>query len=224
MKKFIKRLKSNEGFTLLELLVAVTISSIVMMMIYGANRTIMFAIHDMSGIADFYENTNMAIRRMDRDLSCTLQDRYNKELFLVGENNPYPPYMGRINMVTVVKSEIYVAGSYSEPAFNSDIKEISYFLKPDPSYPDMFFLMRKESIEYNKDDENKPQGIDSILLENVIDMRIEYTEDKINDWSQNWDSRDRNRFPFGIRVTLTLRNYRGQDEIFTFTSLLNRYQ
>ena len=34
MMTYIKKLKSNEGFTLLELLVAVTISSIVMMMIY----------------------------------------------------------------------------------------------------------------------------------------------------------------------------------------------
>ncbi|MDA3899276.1 MAG: prepilin-type N-terminal cleavage/methylation domain-containing protein [Spirochaetes bacterium] len=222
MKRLIRILKSNKGFTLLELMVALAISSIVLLMIYGANRSITFAIHDMSGIGEFYENVNMAIRRMDREISCTLQNRYNRDLFLVGENSPYPPWKGSIHLVSVVKSDLYISSSYSEPTFSSDVKEISYYLKEDPSYQDIYFLMRREALEY--DDKPEEGGTESILLENVIDMKIEYTEDKINDWSTKWDSRERNRFPRGVKVTLTLRNYRGTDEVFSFTSLLNRFE
>ncbi|MFW6366354.1 MAG: PulJ/GspJ family protein, partial [Spirochaetota bacterium] len=70
----------QSGFSLLEVLVAATVSSIILMMIYTAHRSIMFSVRDMAGIAEFYENVNLASRRIDRDLQCTLTVDDNKRL------------------------------------------------------------------------------------------------------------------------------------------------
>ena len=77
----IKRsLMSSSGFSLIEIIVATAVSSVILLMIYSAHRSIMSAIHDLTGVADFYENVNLTIYRIDRDLSCAYFNKANKRL------------------------------------------------------------------------------------------------------------------------------------------------
>ncbi len=210
----------QSGFSLLEVLVAATVSSIILMMIYTAHRSIMFSVRDMAGIAEFYENVNLASRRIDRDLQCTLTVDDNKRLFLVGENAMSEPYKGSVSFVTAMKSDLYVSGSLSDHAHTSDIKEVGYYLKEDPVYPGIFFLMRREAPVY--DEERTEGGHSSILLENVVDIRFEFGLANTPNWDARWDTETKTRFPDAVRTTLTVKNYRGTSETFTFVSLLKK--
>lgn len=218
--KILRQLTHSDGFSILEVLVAATVSSIVLMMIYTAHRSIMFSVRDMAGIAEFYENVNLASRRIDRDIQCAVTDPENKKLFLTGENGLGDPYKGKLNFVTTMKSNIMVSGSITDPVHASDIKEVSYYLKEDPNFPGVYFLMRREANMY--DDKQEEGGHSSILLENVADIRFEFGVMTTSNWDSKWDSETKNGYPVAVKTTLTVKNYRGKTETFSFISLIDR--
>ncbi len=220
MKKYSQH---TAGFSLLEVLVAATVSSIVLLMVYTAHRSIMFSVRDMSGIAEFYENVNLATRRIDRDIQCILSQKENKGLFLIGENGIGEPYKGTLNFVTTMKSEPVITGSISQQTHLSDIKEVGYYLKEDPNFPGVHFLMRREASIYDEEKEEEG-GRSSILLENVADIRFEFGSRNSSNWDSKWDSEVKNGYPSAVKTTLKVKNYRGTTESFTFISLLDREQ
>jgi len=77
--------------------------------------------------------------------------------------------------------------------------------------------MRRE--EHHYDDQPESGGKESIMLENVTDIRFEFRQR--NTWTDTWDSRKYRKFPSAIRVTLKLKNFRGNEEVFIFTSYIN---
>lgn len=214
-----KRYLNNNGFTILEMLVAAAISSVIMIMILQAHRTIMFSVKDMMGIAEFHENINLAVRRMDQDITSTLTESDNDSLFFIGENTPHEPFKGKLSFVTIMRTDIILSGAVTEETHKADIREISYYLKEDPLIPDLYFLIRREAYTY--DDKPEEGGHESILLENVTDIKFEFTEKKINNWDSAWDLEKKNRFPKAVKITLTVKDYRKQEETFTVISCLN---
>ncbi|MDY6967793.1 MAG: type II secretion system protein GspJ [Spirochaetota bacterium] len=215
--KFRASLANNSGFTLIEMLIATAISSIILLMIYSAHRSISFAINELTGIADFYENINLTINRIDRDISCSLFSRDNKKLCFIGESDIDSIGLGKLNFVTVdhKKKSILADPSWEYPI--SDVKELGYYLKEDEEIDGVFLLMRREENHY--DDDPETGGEENLLLENVVDIQFEFKER--NTWTRRWDSTDHHKFPMAVRTTLKVKNYRGNDEEFVFISYIN---
>jgi len=85
--KLLRRFRDDRsGFSLLEIVVATALSSVILLMVYSAHRSIMEAVYDLTGIADFHENVNLALEKIKKDLSFTFYDRYNQKLAFIGEN------------------------------------------------------------------------------------------------------------------------------------------
>lgn len=208
---------SDSGFSLIEVLVAIAISSVILLLIYSVHSSITLAIHNFTGVADFYENVDLAINRIDRDISCSYFNRNNKKLCFIGECDNNTPYNGKLNFVTVDYKDFFMLINPKEQYHRSDIREVGYFLEPDDEIQDLFYLMRREENHY--DDDPESGGESSILLENVVDLKFEFR--KGNDWTNNWDSREHQRFPKTIRTTLKVRNYSEKDEEFIFISYIN---
>ncbi len=208
---------NNSGFSLIEIIVATAVSSVILLMIYSAHQSIMSAIQDLTGVADFYENINLAIYRMDRDLSCAYFKKSNKKLSLIGENDRGSVRNGKLNFVTIDHEDLLLTIDTKKETHRSDVREVGYSLREDKDVQNLFHLVRREENHYD----NMPEegGRESILLENVVDIRFEFSQR--NTWIDKWDSRKYNRFPRAIRVTLKAKNYRGIDEEFTFISYLN---
>ena len=117
-------LLNSSGFSLIEMLIATAVSSTILLMIYSAHKSISFAINELTGIADFYENVNLAINRIDRDISCALFNRNNKKLCFIGESDIDSIGEGKLNFVTVDHKKISILAN---PAFEypiSDVKEL----------------------------------------------------------------------------------------------------
>jgi type II secretion system protein J len=208
---------NNSGFSLIEIIVATAVSSVILLMIYSAHRSIMSAIHDLTGVADFYENINLAIYRMDRDLSCAYFNKSNKNLSFIGENDRGSVSSGKLNFVTIDHEDLLLTIDPKKETHRSDVREVGYFLREDKDVQNLYHLVRREENHYD----NMPEegGRESILLENVVDIKFEFS--LRNDWTDKWDSRKYNRFPRAVRVTLKAKNYRGTDEEFTFITYLN---
>lgn len=217
-KKYISQIfYNNKGFSLIEILVAVSISSILIIMIYTTQRSIMFSIRKMTGVADFYENVNLALRRIDKDISSTLYNRKNKKLFFIGENDFTDFNNGKIHFVTINYNSFNTLGNSKKSFQSSDIKEVSYFLEQDPAYPEVYLLMRREAIQY--DDKHDQGGVSNIILENVVDINFEFLNR--SSYDKSWDSKKHRRFPKIVKTTLTVKNYQNKEEQFTFMSRLN---
>lgn len=212
-----KGIFGNSGFTLIEILVATAISTVILLLIYSAHTSITTAIHRLTGVADFYENINLALKRIDRDISCSYFSRQNRELNFISESNYDSPHDGRLNFVTIDNKELNMIVSLKEPFPKSDVKEVGYYLKADEEISGLNFLMRREENHY--DDEPESGGMSDIVLENVIDILFEFK--KGNDWTNQWDSREHQRFPRAVRTTLRVKNYNEKDEEFIFISYIN---
>lgn len=212
---------STDGFSLLEILVATAVSSIILLLVYTAHRSIMISINDMTGIADFYEHVNLAVNRLNEDISSAFYDRYNKKLSFIGENDYSGMSNGKINFVCVDHNEFFVKGKLNIPYPVSDIKEIGYYLVrqdvPDEKGNYLYNLARREEKHY--DDDPLSGGEESIMLENLEDIKFEFRIR--NRWTDKWDSRKYRKFPAAVKTTMKIRNYRGNTEEFVFVSFIN---
>jgi type II secretion system protein J len=213
-------IRAQSGFSLLEIMVATAVSSLILLMVYSAHRSIMSAIHDLTGVADFYESINLTVYRIDKDISCAYYRRENKDLCLIGESNRGTVSRGRLNFVTIDHEDLLISVDTKKEVHKSDVHEVGYYLQEDPDSPGLFNLIRRE--EYHYDDQPESGGKESIMLENVTDIRFEFRQR--NTWTDTWDSRKYRKFPSAIRVTLKVKNFRGNEEVFIFTSYINNTQ
>jgi type II secretion system protein J len=218
MKKFFSEFWENiSGFTLFEVVVGLAVSSLILIMVYSSHSSITKAVYRMTGIADFYENINLALGRIDKDISCAYLNRENKNIIFAGNNNIEQPFNGRMSFVTVDHQELSILSNTKKSYPKSDVKEIGYSLMPDKKIRDLFFLSRKEKRHF--DDQSESGGESDILLENVVDLKFEFRRG--NSWTNNWNSKQNNQFPKFIKTTLKVRNYSSQEEEFVLISKIN---
>jgi len=215
---FIRRIKSlsrirdnHDGFTLIEILVASTIASIILIMVYTSYHSIIKTIQDITGYSEYYENINLAITKIDSDISNAYFNKDNPKIAFIGivsgDNSTF-------NFVTVNHRSFNVKGSIKKPVHVSDVNEIGYYLKEDPQIHELFYLMRREQPHY--DDDPESGGSESKILENVMGLKIEFK--MRNDWTDTWDSRETKRFPEIIRTKIRVKTYTGKEEEFIFLS------
>ncbi|OHD64124.1 MAG: hypothetical protein A2176_00580 [Spirochaetes bacterium RBG_13_51_14] len=208
------RISNDSGFTLIEILVAMAIASIIMIMVYASYRSILDSIKRSTGHAEFYENVNLAVSKIDQDLSNSYYNRYNKSICFVSEDEKGN---SRLNFVTVNHNDYNFAGTLQTPVHMSDVKEVGYYLRVDKNTQGLHNLIKRE--DYHYDDDPLGGGSENVLLPNVSSLKFEFHRG--NDWEENWDSRQNNAFPRAVKTTMVVKNYQGQEETFEFTTLLN---
>ncbi len=217
--EFFKKMPDNKGFTLIEILVVIAVSSIMIIMLYAAHSAVIKSIHRLTGVADFHENVNLAIRKIDRDISCLYYNRKNKKLCFIGESSQETPSNGKFNFVTIDHNDFLMLADIKSPCPKNDVKEVGYFLEPMENYPGLFYLMRREENNFDDDPENG--GETNILLDNVVDLKFEFKSRFSRDLSNRVDSRETYRIPSLVRTTLTVRDYSEKDEPFIFSTYVN---
>ncbi len=206
---------NSKGFSLIEILVAVSLSSIMLVMIYSTYKAVVKSITQSTGVSEFYENINLAVSKIDRDITNLYYTKNNKNIAFIGDVKGTASVL---NFVTINHQKLNIAGNLKRSNPVSDIKEVGYFLKDDPKATSVFLLMRREQAHYDKEPEEG--GEENILLENLTSLKFEYK--KNNDWSERWDSRNTKKLPQAIRTTITLKKYNTDSEVkIVFISRIN---
>jgi general secretion pathway protein J len=207
----------KRGFTLLEIMLAVSVLALVGTMIYGGFSQTALNKARVEEDVDHSRIVHMALARMTRELTMAFVSTHvNPSLDLrvvdtafVGSDNGKDD---RIDFTSFSHRRLY------RNARESDQNEISYFVTEHPDDPGVQVLARREQ---NRIDDNPRRGGKSqILVENVEEFNLEYFDPLLTDWVQTWDTEDvlaqPNRLPTQVRIRLTVADPRRRGQTHAF--------
>jgi general secretion pathway protein J len=197
------------GFTLVELLIAISILAMLSLLIYGAFAGMRKTKLGLERINDRYREGRTAMARISRDL----QSAYVSSHLPIDASR------------TVLKTAF--SGKGGTPAdrldFNafsnlrrdrnshvSDQAEISYFASQNPEDTDVTDLVRRIS-EY-PDNEPAKGGRVEVLCTDIELFELEYLDPQTGSWTETWDTTQAagqpNRLPLQVRINLVLKGGR----------------
>jgi len=207
----------KRGFTLLEIILAVSVLALVGTMIYGGFSQTALNKARIEEDVDHSRIIHMALERMARELTMAFVSTHvNPSLDLrvvetafIGKDHAKED---RIDFTSFSHRRLY------RNAPESDQNEISYFVTEHPDDPGMQVLARREQNRI--DDDPRRGGKSQILVENVEEFNLEYFDPLLTDWVQTWDTEDvlaqPNRLPTQVRIRLAVKDPRRRGETQTF--------
>ena len=201
-----RRRQPQRGFTLIEVLLAVTLLLGVATAVYSSMHTSFETKNMVSELNDRHHEARQVISRMAKELrQAFLRDELNQALreegptmvtrFLGQEDELYFQTAAHLRLQ---------AGSRE-----SDQSEVQYFLRRsnrDTPYKDGQTLYRRESKRL--DDDPEKGGTVWPVLDGVKALKLEYWDEAkaIGDdaWQSDWDSNDNKTLPSRVRISLVL--------------------
>jgi len=207
----------KRGFTLLEIILAVTVLALVGTMVYGGFSQTALNKARVEEDVDHSRIVHMALDRMVRELTMAFvsthvnpsMDLRVVETAFVGKDNGKDD---RIDFTSFSHRRLY------RNARESDQNEISYFVTEHPDEPGVQVLARREQNRIDSDP--RRGGKSQILVENVEEFNLEYFDPLLSDWVQSWNTEDvlaqPNRLPSQVRIRLSTKDprHRGKTETF----------
>jgi len=208
---------TKRGFTLLEVILAVTVLALVGTMVYGGFSQTSLNKARVEADVEHSRIVHMALERMARELTMA---------FVSTHANPSPDlrvvetaFIGRdhgrddrIDFTSFSHRRLY------RNARESDQNEISYFVTEHPDDPEVQVLARREQNRI--DDDPRRGGKSQILVENIEEFNVEYFDPLLSEWVQTWDTEDvlaqPNRLPTQVRVRLAVKHPHRRGEAQTF--------
>ena len=198
-------MRSRPGFTLIEVLLALAIFTIIGLATVRQIQSIMLTKNTAFAQMDMYNGTRTAISIMGADLSQAFHVLYDdlgadaKQAVMEGTPSAHTIFDGR-------KNEI-IFTSLSHRVYYTDRKEteqteITYFLQQHQG-SDLPSLMRRDSGLIDAD--LYQGGPIYTILDNVADIQFQYWDDKNQKWLDDWNSDGqalRDRFPFSVKMKL----------------------
>jgi len=202
---------NNAGFTLIEMLVTLALSSIMFVMMYTTYSAIVKSIKDGGMISDYYANINTVIRRIDADILNAYWSDSKKVYFISDIEGGF----SKLNFVTVERKNYRLINNIKEDSPSSDIHEVGYYLKKNDS--GQYDLIRRSLIHYQI--ASIDEGEEEIILKNVKSLKFSFKSG--NDWVDRWNTKEGMKLPPGIKTTLVVIDMNNNDDIYEFFTTCN---
>ena len=197
--------RARLGFTLLEVIVAIAILSLVAVMVYSAFFSMARSKRNLEDVASRYQQGRAALDRMARELSAAFVSAHRpftqvqsvrETAFIGSDERP----IDRIDFSSFSYRRL------RRDAHESDQAELGYFGSPDPENRDKIDLVRRVS-KYIDDDPLRG-GVIQVLAEDVASLEITYLDPLTGEWTDSWDSTQPagqlGRLPSQVWITLEL--------------------
>lgn len=193
------------GFTLLELMVAITILSLISILIYSSFAGLRTTRDGVGAVSGRYHEGRSAMQRVAREL----QSAY------LSFNRPIDPALltretlfrgKRGSPADRVDFTAFAHRRLDRNAHESDQCELSYFGSDDPKQRGVTDLVRRESpyIDLQPDRGGRVQ----VLVTDIDLFQLEYLDPFTGRWTEQWDTSqaigESNRLPLQVRITLVL--------------------
>lgn len=216
------RPRRREGMTLIEIMAAMAILSIVASLLYSAFVNTARNKERIESELDRYHEIYSGIERMAQEMSMAYTSAHrnvNETLrtMITGFVAKDQGGGSRLDFTSFSHRRLY------RNAHESDQNEISYFLADDPKNPGHKVLARRE--QRRVDDDFRKGGQSQILIENVRSFELSFLDPITTEWAATWDTTQTasqpNRLPTQAKILLTVPNVSGHGPDQTFGTRTN---
>lgn len=223
-----KRTTGN-GFTLIEVLVAVSLLAVIMTLVWTTTSQSLRARERIEARSEVYHEARVTLAKIQRDFSMA---------FLV----LLPEDLGKKGDHVAMKTAFHGQDSGKEDSVyfdsmdhlrlfrssrESETCEVGYKVEKNSEDSHLFQLMRRESPWV---DEHPDEGGDWIVLsDHLTGLNLEYYDATKKEWTGEWNSESdiqKNRLPRAVRITITLPDpdQEGEDLTFQTVALVEMYK
>lgn len=227
------RLKNNGelGFTLIELIVALSLLAVVTTIAYGALSGILHTKQILDDSRDMRAVAHAILLRLSRELQ--LADP--KSVLLPPKDNPKAPYPARVTLVGEANdmghersgdSLTFLAlegGQYlPDGGTHSGVVQISYRVERDPEAnetgeDETFYLVREETPLIRPAEKAYKKSMIFPLTKDLVSLQFKYYDRENEEWLPYWGKNDRVGLPAMVHFTFRLRSPRGQIKTLSST-------
>ena len=181
----------NHGFTLIEILVVLSLVGFLFVALFGSYLQVQDVVHNQSQYAHQGNKILSAAKILSDDISNTYYEKKNPDSFFSGKKEIF--LQGRVD-----KLNLAVISSYSNPSLlQGKVFAVTYFGKLDQDN-DTLSLYRKEDNWLDYD--NPEQGIPIPLIQDIKEFSLEYSLNRTS-WQNTWDLKNSKKIPKYVRAT-----------------------
>lgn len=196
------RRAASRGLTLIEVMVAVSVLTLISVLVYGAFSTITRGKQAASDISERYRVGRIAMTRMANELSMA---------FISMHVAATPSLQSRVTAFTGKGSRVdfdaFAHRRLSKDAHESDQCELSFFTASNPKKTTQLDLVRREQALI--DDQHGKGGVSQVLADDVDTFALKYLDPTTGLWTETWDTTSAigqaNRLPLQIEIYLVLK-------------------
>lgn len=200
------------GLTLLEVMIALTVLSFMLILVWYTTSSTIDAKKDVEQIQERDNEIRVAMNRLVKDIESaylsqneitTIDNR--RTLFIGKSARP----VDELRFSSLGHRVLWAEANESEQTL------ISYSAEDDPLDRDKTNLIRRESRRLSNEPwESEPAEV-AVLLPDIERVEFEYFDWKDADWQESWDTTkidaENNRLPERVRITITLKNDRDKE-------------
>lgn len=220
-----QRSGNDAGFTLIEIMVAVAILTVISLLLWQSSAVIMNAKLRYEEEDIRFQEAVMALTRLSDDLSMSYlyqtQDHLGtsgqgeklSEIAFVGKDSGSQDSLNFASMSNIR----YIAGSH-----DMERAEISYYLKQTESEDEDhagYDLVKR--VQSPPDAEPEEGGLEYVVLENVKEFDLQFYDKDQDQWGSSWDSTSaetNNKMPRAVEIRLVIPDPVEPDESRTFAT------
>jgi len=200
----------KNGFTLIEIIVAISVFATILTIIYSVFYTTVRARQTSGEIAEIYSRGINFLRNFSREIECS----YVSPVWQMGPRTTiFKSDRDSVNgrdMDIITFTHLCHQYVENETINQSDHEEVTYFWQRDPDTDNINLMKRVDSTI---DNDPEKGGIVFVALENVVEFRLTFFNG--NDWVEDWQ--DNGTLPNAVHLYLVLKDRTGGEVPFETT-------
>lgn len=207
------RTRKARGFTLLEVLIAVTLTATIMLAVGSAFRAMLETREVIDELSESTAAGPRIISLIERDLRGLWTYNIGNNAVLKGTNADVGSFEAdRIDMLTSTDAVGVVVDQSNQPRKPS-VNEVGYWLKQNPRYRDLIELWRREDPMV--DDKLNEQGSFQLIHDRIKTFKLTYFRtlgaeaEELNEWDSSLDD----ELPRRIKLEFTIERQRGSRNV-----------
>lgn len=215
--------KDQRGMTLIEVLVALAILSMMTVSVWSSFSATTTAMDEVGKVQERYATVRSAMNRMTSEISMAYLS-FNRPQF---ETRHFTIFEGRSDF----GKDNLTFSNFAHLRMRMDANEsdqavIQYFVADDPEISDQQNLYRRETRRLTGD---LPEDLEAfepayVLLEDIDSLEFKYWEPTQQEWISEWHTTIRDaqpdRLPPRVMITVGLKDEEGDEEFFTTQTTL----
>jgi type II secretion system protein J len=206
----------SPGFTLLEVMIAMTILAMMSLLLYTSMSSTMSGKEDTEKKDNMNHSVALAFNKISNDLQMA---------FLL----PGPDFLGtdgtRKTVFKGTEDKMDFASfshvRYLKDAPEADFGEVGYSLEDnkDDEGGGKLLMRREAKVLDDKPDEG---GTLEPLVEGVKEIHFSYFDTKKNDWLKSWDSsqlENSNQLPRAVKIEIKVQDPSSEEDVYSFSTI-----